>query len=206
MGRWIAGSALVMAVPAVCLVLGLAACGTPPSPQVAKELSIEVLVPTYHRLSPPAPLPETPSPAPAPPATSTVQALSPSRVTRQRPVRLTLPERSPTSVGEPETGEVPDDVLDAILADLASRLGIGNDSIAVVRAESVVWNDSALGCPQPGMMYLQALVSGYWVVLEADGKEFDYRAADSGRFFLCERQLPLGPVEPGGTGDQLPDQ
>jgi hypothetical protein len=30
----------------------------------------------------------------------------------------------------------------------------------MVRAESAVWNDESLGCPEPGMMYSQSLING----------------------------------------------
>jgi hypothetical protein len=33
-----------------------------------------------------------------------------------------------------------------------------------------VWNDGSLGCPEPGMMYTQALVNGYWLIIEAGVK------------------------------------
>jgi hypothetical protein len=38
----------------------------------------------------------------------------------------------------------------------------------VVQAEAVTWPDGALGCPEPGIVYTQALVPGYWVVVEAE--------------------------------------
>ncbi len=55
----------------------------------------------------------------------------------------------------------------------------------MVRAESAVWNDGALGCPEPGMMYTQALVNGYWVVIDAAGQNYDFRVDSRGNFRLC---------------------
>jgi hypothetical protein len=55
----------------------------------------------------------------------------------------------------------------------------------MVRAESAVWNDGALGCPEPGMMYTQALVNGYWVVIDAAGQNYDFRVDSGGNFRLC---------------------
>jgi hypothetical protein len=95
-------------------------------------------------------------------------------------------------------GEVPQALLDEIIADLAERAGVERAAVQVVRAEQVVWPDGSLGCPQPGMVYTQALVNGYHVVLEHGGKSYDYRATASGSFFLCENSLNLGtPVEGG---------
>jgi hypothetical protein len=99
----------------------------------------------------------------------------------------TPPERvPPTESPLPVTGEVPPELLDAILEDLAGRTGASQEQMVLIRAEAVVWNDGSLGCPQPGMLYTQALVNGYWVELEVDGQTFDYHAARTGYFVLCE--------------------
>ena len=95
----------------------------------------------------------------------------------------------PTDTGaeaSPVTGEVPDDLLAAIVADLAARENVLAEEINVVRGQEVIWPDGSLGCAQPGMMYTQAQVSGYWVVLRAGESEYDYRASATGYFILCE--------------------
>ena len=56
----------------------------------------------------------------------------------------------------------------------------------MVSAEPKTWNDGSLGCPQPGQLYTQALVPGYQVILDANGKQMDYRATESGDVKLCE--------------------
>ena len=88
------------------------------------------------------------------------------------------------------TGEVPDDIIAAILADAAQRTGVAVEAIEVVSAESVTWNDGSLGCPEPGMLYTQALIDGSQVVLDADGEELDYRVGSGGSFLLCENGRP----------------
>ena len=88
------------------------------------------------------------------------------------------------------TGEVPDDIIAAILADAAQRTGVDVGAIDVVSAESVTWNDGSLGCPEPGMLYTQALVDGSQVLLDADGEELDYRLGHGGSFLLCENGRP----------------
>ena len=112
-----------------------------------------------------------------------------------------LPERvPPMETGIPVTGEVPAEIMDLILADLAERTSVARDQISVIRSEETVWNDGSLGCAQPGQFYTQALVNGYWVVLEVEGQEYDYRIADSGHFFLCENTFR--PIPPAGTPDR----
>ncbi len=108
------------------------------------------------------------------------------------------PERiPPTPPTEPVTGEVPEDLLQAIIRDLSQKTGAEAGAITVARAEAVTWNDGSLGCPQPGMMYTQSIVSGYWVVLTLGEKEYDYRASQAGYFLQCEKGLP--PIRPQGT-------
>ncbi len=60
--------------------------------------------------------------------------------------------------------------------------------IAVVRTEPVDWPDTALGCPEPGMMYAQVIVSGYRVVLSVNGKEYPVHVG-SGQAIVCTRSV-----------------
>ena len=74
--------------------------------------------------------------------------------------------------------------------DLAKRLGVDPGDISVVSAEEVTWSDGSLGCPQPGMSYTQALVPGSRIVLEANGKRFEYHAAAGKPPFYCKNPKP----------------
>ncbi len=71
-------------------------------------------------------------------------------------------------------------------ADLAQRLGSSAESFKLKRAEAVEWRDTSLGCPKPGLMYAQVITPGYLIVLEANGKEYEYHA-DRRRASLCEK-------------------
>jgi hypothetical protein len=112
------------------------------------------------------------------------------------PTRDDLPERVPGDM-PPVTGEVPEDVLSPIIADVAKRTGAEPAEIEMLRSQSITWNDGSLGCPKPGMVYTQALVDGYWVVLSYQGQEFDYRVNERGAFFLCEQLTPPDVGLPG---------
>ncbi|MES2210333.1 MAG: hypothetical protein V4515_09120 [Chloroflexota bacterium] len=98
--------------------------------------------------------------------------------------------RTPGPAGasdQPDASILPPGVLAAIVADAAGRTGVDQAQVALVRAQLVTWPDGALGCPVPGMSYTDALVPGAWVIVEADGRELDYRASERGGFVLCER-------------------
>jgi hypothetical protein len=105
-----------------------------------------------------------------------------------------LPESVPETSSPAILGEVPDSVLLAIKADLVDKLDADPDTIDVVTARAVTWNDGSLGCARPDQVYTQALVPGYQVILEYAGNKYDYRAAETGYFFLCE--LPTLPRRP----------
>jgi hypothetical protein len=97
-------------------------------------------------------------------------------------------------VPPPAADAIPPDLLDALRSDLAARSGVAAGDIRVVSARAMRWNDSSLGCPQPGQFYLQVIVDGYRVILEAQGREYDYRTNARGRITLCEQPSP----DPGG--------
>ena len=82
-------------------------------------------------------------------------------------------------------GEVPDDLLEKIYADLESRTGGRQSDFELRSAEAVRWNDASLGCAEPGSMYQQVLTDGFRVVIKYQQKEYDYRAADRDYFKLC---------------------
>jgi hypothetical protein len=93
---------------------------------------------------------------------------------------------SPGNLNPPVTGEAPASLLEDIRADLAQRSGADREEMVVIRDQAITWNDGSLGCPQPGVFYTQALVPGYWVVLQVGEVEYDYRATERGYFVLCE--------------------
>ena len=110
-----------------------------------------------------------------------------AQVTGPKPAVTQSVIPSPIPRGETSLvkGAVPPAILEAILKDVDGLAGVSRDQVAIERAESVVWSDGSLGCPEPGMAYTQALVNGYWVVVEAAGKKYDFRVGSGGSFRLC---------------------
>jgi len=94
-------------------------------------------------------------------------------------------------------GQVPQTILESILQEAAALAKVARDQLVIVRAESVVWNDGSLGCPEPGMMYTQALVNGYWVMIEAAGQKYDFRVGSGGSFRLCPPGQGRPPTQGG---------
>lgn len=81
------------------------------------------------------------------------------------------------------------DALLAALGALADREGIDADQISVIEVERRTWPDGALGCPDPGVSYTQAVESGYRVLLGIEERRFDYRVSDRGTVRHCDQPL-----------------
>jgi len=70
-------------------------------------------------------------------------------------------------------------------AALAQELAVADADITVVAVEETVWRDSSLGCPKPGLNYLQVLTPGYKITLEAQGKRYEYHSDANRRVVRC---------------------
>jgi hypothetical protein len=75
--------------------------------------------------------------------------------------------------------------IDIAVSDLAQRLSITVEQIEVASATLKEWPDASLGCPQPGMQYAQVMTDGALIVLEVNGKAYNYHAGGSRTPFLC---------------------
>jgi hypothetical protein len=82
--------------------------------------------------------------------------------------------------------------IDDALTDAARRTGLKRTELEVLSAEAVTWPDGSLGCPQPGMMYTQALVPGFRIRVRAGAETLDYHAGRRGAPAFC----PAGRVVP----------
>jgi hypothetical protein len=129
--------------------------------------------------------------ATTPPSTS---VSDPTFTTVPRSITPVTPTVSPAVTAGPQPSDPSGgtDVQRAI-ADLASRQGVDPSAIMTVSVDEVTWPDGSIGCPQPGMSYAQALVAGVRVLLELDGRRYEYHAGEGRPIFLCETpQPPVG--------------
>jgi len=114
---------------------------------------------------------------------------------------VTPPEMTALTPAEerPIKGELPQRILDPIMKEAASLANVTLEQLVIVRAQPVVWNDGSLGCPEPGQMYIQALVNGYWVVIDAGGRTYDFRVDAGGKFHLCPAGRGRPPRQPNAS-------
>ena len=80
--------------------------------------------------------------------------------------------------------------------DLAKRLSIPADQIQLKEAAKVVWPDSSIGCPQPGMLYTDVLTPGYLILLSANGRDYEFHAGKGPQVIYCENPTPPVPGSP----------
>lgn len=117
---------------------------------------------------------------------------APSEMSREERMELRQQmagKKNLEQVGQTESesvvGEAPQELLDRIMADLEGRTGAARAEFTVKRAEAVQWNDGSMGCGEPGQTYTQAIVPGFWIVIDHQGQAYDYRASERGYFKLC---------------------
>ncbi len=86
------------------------------------------------------------------------------------------------------------------LDDAARHTGLPKERLAVTNMEQVTWRDGALGCPDPGMMYTQALVAGFRITIDAAGQLLDYHTDQRSRVLLCPPGRAKPPLAPPPSG------
>ena len=125
-------------------------------------------------------------------ASSLDSGTQPFEVATSTPVVETV---SPT-LGDPQmTPSAPtdpglQDLIERVKDDLANRLTTPKEQISLIEATEVEWSDSSLGCPQPGMEYLQVITPGYRILLQADNQSYEYHSNRDTYFVYCENQGP----------------
>jgi len=98
---------------------------------------------------------------------------------------------APQGAAPPPTSRAPDPASRALVElarqDLAGQLGMKVEDITLAAVEAVEWRDSSLGCPQPGMNYLQVITPGYRITLAAQGQSYEYHTNKSSRVVRCDK-------------------
>lgn len=90
-------------------------------------------------------------------------------------------------------------VVDAAVAELAAASQSDGGPVRVVLARRETFPDGAVGCPQPGKSYTQALVEGFRVVLAKGDRFWLFTAGPDGAPRLCRSG-----EEDGGTESPPP--
>jgi len=140
----------------------------------------------------------TAAPSVAPSAVPTVAATIPATATAPM---IATANASATPIGDPATATIPraatpsasatrgtmdyPDVVRVALAQAAADLGVAPGQLAIIAVEARDWPDSSLGCPQPGRAYAQIVTPGYRLVVQANGRQYEYHTNRTTMIVRC---------------------
>ncbi len=78
---------------------------------------------------------------------------------------------------------------------LAAKLKIPREQIEVDTVRAMEWRDSSIGCPKPGVAYLDVITPGYKVTLRV-GKAIHVVHEAGNRALVCRQDKALGGITP----------
>ena len=78
-------------------------------------------------------------------------------------------------------------VVQMAVNSLANDLKIPPEQVEVRSVTPTEWNDSSLGCPEPGRAYMQVITPGYRVILFANGREYEYHTNRQNMAIRCPK-------------------
>lgn len=81
--------------------------------------------------------------------------------------------------------EVLIDKAKEMLIQLPGSDTLAKDDISLKATERKQWRDSSLGCPRKGMNYNQVITAGYLILLEAEGKVYEFHTNTREAVVLC---------------------
>ena len=87
------------------------------------------------------------------------------------------------------------DNLEEIIKNIKNNIAENdNKNIDIIEFEDVDWNDSSLGCPEEGIMYLPVITPGYKLVLEYQNILYEYHTDRNNNFVLCNKNSNLNTI------------
>jgi hypothetical protein len=101
------------------------------------------------------------------------------------PASIADPTVEPTDQPTTEPGVQPTpgpvSVPESVKQALARELGLAPDDITITLAEEVDWPDACLGLPAEGEVCAAVITSGYGGMLEANGRQYEFRSDATGK-------------------------
>jgi len=174
---WLLTGALVVASAASCYPPALVPAGETGAPPATSSATAQGL--------PAGPTAE--SAIPTPPVEIATRTWTAVPLTPAAPISI---EEKTVVTGVPIPPPL-DPALQKIVAqaqeDLTGRLHVDNSQVELVEVQSVIWPDGSLGCPQPGMGYIQVQVDGLLIRLRAGDRIYEYHSGGARAPFLCEQ-------------------
>ena len=86
----------------------------------------------------------------------------------------------PTATTAPTATSNPPPAAEKAKQALAQQLGADPAQLQLVALDPVTWPDGSLGCPEPGKLYTQAIVSGFRAVFVHNGQQREVHTNQDG--------------------------
>jgi hypothetical protein len=129
----------------------------------------------------------------------------------ERLTRFTVdPSRMPVEIPSPMHAVPPEQfmvdpalqpLIELAQNDLATQFNIAPADTEVLEARAVTWPDRGLGCPRPGMVYIQVQVDGALIRLRHGDKVYQYHSGAGRPPVLCDTpQKIVDPMQPPPGG------
>lgn len=116
------------------------------------------------------------------------------RVLDSEPRQIIMQDHSASEVSKMTKGEQ----IEHCMQNLAKKLNLEIDEVSLLTTRPVTWRSGALGCPEKGVSYTQALVSGRIIALAAGDQVYRYHTAINETPFLCPNSRAETPqIQPG---------
>ena len=133
---------------------------------------------------------QAPGPSTSAPQESVVQTAAPGSLPESSATQAmtpTLPQEKTDMVPVTPPDETAEKLVTLVKEHLAQRLSIAVDQVVLSQIKPVMWRDASLGCPKPGIDYIQMETPGYRISLTADGKTYAYHTDQARRFVQCNK-------------------
>jgi hypothetical protein len=111
------------------------------------------------------------------------------------PNQVVAAEEAPRPVASAAAGRLTtQQQVDMCKVEIAEHLGVEADAVTLSGATPVTWRSGALGCPEPGMNYTQALVPGVWIMMRSGDGVYRCHATQTGAPFYCPDERAENPA------------
>lgn len=91
----------------------------------------------------------------------------------------------------PPLSETKKPVAELAVNTVSKQLSINPANIKVIHVSDMNWPNSSLGCPQPGIQYLQMITRGSLVLLQANRKAYRVHIGNN-RAIICDKPMKRG--------------
>lgn len=107
---------------------------------------------------------------------------------RDPPGRLSGPWGQGPALKTEDLAVDEDEAVELAVSALQQRTDLSREEIKFGGIQSVEWSDSSLGCPQPGMSYLQVITPGYRVILDVGARRHSVHVGRQSAV-VCDRAV-----------------